>query len=33
MFSVALLGEMVTGLQMVGATVMVVSLCMFQFRR
>ena len=33
MFSVALLGEMVTGLQMVGATVMVVSLGMFQFRR
>ena len=33
MFSVALLGEMVTGLQVVGATVMVVSLGMFQFRR
>jgi probable blue pigment (indigoidine) exporter len=33
MFSVALLGETVTGLQVFGATVMVVSLCMFQRRR
>ena len=32
-FSVALLGEMVTGLQVLGAMVMVASLCMFQFRR
>jgi probable blue pigment (indigoidine) exporter len=32
-FSVALLGETVTGLQVFGATVMVVSLCMFQRRR
>ncbi len=33
MFSVALLGETVTGLQVFGAAVMVVSLCMFQRRR
>lgn len=33
MFSVVLLGEMVTGPQLVGAAVMMVSLCMFQFRR
>jgi probable blue pigment (indigoidine) exporter len=31
-FSVALLGEMVTGLQVLGAAVMVMSLCMFQVR-
>jgi probable blue pigment (indigoidine) exporter len=33
MFSVALLGETVTGLQVYGAALMVVSLCMFQGRR
>jgi probable blue pigment (indigoidine) exporter len=33
MLSVALLGEAVTGVQVFGATLMVVSLCMFQRRR
>ncbi len=33
LFSILLLGEMVTELQVLGATVMVVSLCMFQLRR